>query len=464
MASARKKLQRASSPKKKGEEGAARPKARNALRASRQRSPESERVPRKAESLAGKHESRLAQNALRQTSTREAQRTASLPLRAQPLPPRAEISARETPRQTQTSERPAEPDRPTAKPSAVAVPDEIRSRFVQIGRKYYFSDGTHAFTDRGRRLTTPSENTEVIRSLVLIAQARGWGDVTLTGTERFRKEAWFAASAAGLTVRGYKPSIFEQEKMSRTLTRLESAAGRSSRTPPRDAARAASPDRPPAPKHPTDRASESRLIVGRLVDYGHAPYKHDPHEPISYFLKLQTGRGERTLWGVDLERAFREARSSPQLGDEIGVQTRGQEPVVVKAQERDAEGKVVGERNLDAHRNRWIVEKSEFFKTLAAEAVPTRNEAAQQQNAGQAEAGSPDYSAHLRSAVLFAKERIRHPEDRQRFVVEVRNQLEQSAAKGESIPPIQRREPKPLTKQAERAARSPSRKIDLVRE
>src|SRR5688572_21605077 len=47
-----------------------------------------------------------------------------------------------------------------------SVPPDIEKRFVRVGREFYFPDGARAFTDRGRRLTTPSENTEVIKSLV----------------------------------------------------------------------------------------------------------------------------------------------------------------------------------------------------------------------------------------------------------------------------------------------------------
>src|SRR6202034_3338692 len=89
------------------------------------------------------------------------------------------------------------------------VPDEVRRRFVQVKNRYYFPDGERAFTDRGTRLTTSSENTEVIGSLIQIAEARGWSEVTVRGTERFRKESWFAAHLAGLDVRGYRPSEFE---------------------------------------------------------------------------------------------------------------------------------------------------------------------------------------------------------------------------------------------------------------
>src|SRR5580704_1699428 len=100
-----------------------------------------------------------------------------------------------------------------------AVPEEIRRRFVQVKNRYYFPDGARAFTDRGTRLTTSSENTEVVRSLIQIAEARGWREVTVRGTERFRKEAWLAARLAGLNVRGYRPSEVEQGHLVRTLGR-----------------------------------------------------------------------------------------------------------------------------------------------------------------------------------------------------------------------------------------------------
>src|SRR5271155_4683883 len=79
-----------------------------------------------------------------------------------------------------------------------SVPEDIKRRFVEVKNKYYFPDGARAFTDRGTRLTTPSENTEVVKSLVEIARARGWTEVTVRGTERFRKEAWTAARLAGI--------------------------------------------------------------------------------------------------------------------------------------------------------------------------------------------------------------------------------------------------------------------------
>ena len=108
-------------------------------------------------------------------------------------------------------------ERPAKRAKPEPVPDEVRKKFVQIKNAYFFADGAKAFTDRGDRLTTPSENTEVVRSLVTIAQARGWNEVVVRGSERFRREAWAAARTAGLDVQGYKPTDFEQSRLVRSI-------------------------------------------------------------------------------------------------------------------------------------------------------------------------------------------------------------------------------------------------------
>src|SRR6266853_2763341 len=99
------------------------------------------------------------------------------------------------------------------------VPQSVRDRFAQDGHRFYFPDGTPAFRDHGRRLTTPSENTQVIRSLIDIAHARGWSEVTLSGTVRFRAEAWQQSRLAGLAVRGYQATELEQAQLERVLAR-----------------------------------------------------------------------------------------------------------------------------------------------------------------------------------------------------------------------------------------------------
>ena len=99
------------------------------------------------------------------------------------------------------------------------VPQSVRDRFVQDGHRFYFPDGAAAFKDRARRLTTASENTQVIHSLIEIAHSRGWTEVAVSGTERFRQDAWRQARLAGLEVRGYRPSEDERAQLIRALGR-----------------------------------------------------------------------------------------------------------------------------------------------------------------------------------------------------------------------------------------------------
>ena len=329
-----------------------------------------------------------------------------------------------------------------------AVPEEVRRRFVQVKNRYYFPDGARAFTDRGTRLTTSSENTEVVRSLIQIAEVRGWSEVTVRGTERFRKEAWFAARLAGLEVRGYQPTEFEQGRLVRTL-------GRQGPAPVEDSVTAG--DRPP-PAEPEAREHEKRggLLTGRLVDHGAAPYRQDPHEPISYFVKLETPRGERTIWGVDLERAFKESLTKPEIGDEVGLRAVRQEAVKVRAQKRDADGALI-EHDLDTHRNHWIIEKRGFFEARAQAARTVRDTSIDPKQAVKEHPELAGTYLQVHAAELAAK-RIRDPEDRERFVQKVRSALADSVACGEPLPAVRLRERAPT-----RAPQAPEREPAPVR-
>lgn len=337
-----------------------------------------------------------------------------------------------------------------AEPDRLAVPEPVRKRFVQVGRKYYFPDGAKAFTDRGHRLVTASENTEVIKSLVSIAEARGWQQVAVRGTERFRREAWFAGRLAGLEVRGYRATEFEQGRLVRMI------AERSGRDAPgpqgserRPAARAGAAKAPGA-----ERQAPEAVLAGRLIDHGRAPYKQDPKEPMSYYVKLETERGERVIWGVDLERAFKESLTQPKAGDAIGLRAASQQAVTVKAPQRDAQGQVVGEKDLQTHRNRWIVEKSEFFDARAQAARTLLDESIAPKAAVKAHPELVGTYLQVRAAELAAK-RLRDPEDRTRFVSRVRSALAEAVGRGEPLPPVRLKE-KTLARPAPRRVPEPA--------
>jgi hypothetical protein len=322
---------------------------------------------------------------------------------------------------------------------------------VQDGRRYYFPDGAPAFKDLGKRLTTPSENTEVVHSLVEIAQARGWSEITVSGTERFRQEAWRQARLAGLTVRGYKSSGVERAQLVRALARgLEAPEGDSpggarremrSSEPSGSASATGVQDAPQGRHGPTDASRERprERVVGKLIDYGRDTYRHDPHEAPSYFVRIQTKEGKREIWGRDLERAISKSLSQPQIGDEVALERTGREPVTVKRKERGSDSRLLGEQDVSTYRNRWVIERREFFEQRDAAASVLRDETVAPRRAVRQHPELAGTYLNLKAAEIAAAN-IRDPEDRRRFVSLVRGALADRIERGEPLQPVRLRE------------------------
>ena len=180
-------------------------------------------------------------------------------------------------------------------------------------------------------------------------------------------------------------------------------------------------------------------ITGRLVDHGVATYRHDPHEPVSYFVKVETPEGEREIWGVDLKRALQESLTRPQIGDEIGLRAVRREIVTVQESKRDPDGKVVGQKPLDTHRNRWIIEKQEFFDERAAAARALRDPNIHPKVAASRHPELVGTYLQMHAAEIAARQ-FRDPEDRAKFVSRVRAALADAVARGEPLPPVRLKE------------------------
>ena len=318
------------------------------------------------------------------------------------------------------------------------VPQSVRDRFVQDGHRFFFPDGAPAFRDLGRKLTTVSENTQVVASLIDIARSRGWTEVTVTGTERFREQAWRQARLAGLEVRGYRPSDAEQAQLiralGRSLVRSTDRADSISADPgtPPPAAREA-PTRGTA----TTQAAGER-IAGKLLDHGPDTYRHDPNEDPSYFVRLGIPGGYREVWGRDIERAVAKSLTQPQIGDEVILQRTGRDAVTVKREVRGADGQA-GLKDVAVFRNRWVIEKESFFEARTAAAEVVRNAAIGPRDAVRQHPELAGTYLNLRAAEL-ASRALRDPEDQRRFVAQVRSALADDIERGEPLQPVRLRE------------------------
>jgi putative DNA primase/helicase len=317
-------------------------------------------------------------------------------------------------------------DPAAAAPSAYAIPAELERQFIRVKDRFYFPDRSLAFVDRGTRLTADTENIEVIRGLVRIAQARGWEALRVTGTESFRGKVWREAALHAIAVNGYDPSEIERAQLAReragpgegvaAAKREDDAALRSEHI---GRAAGAAPD----------------LTFGSLIGTGWAPYRFREKARQSPYLRIATDQGERVLWGVDFPRALAEAQTQPQPGDRIGVQYLGKRAVTAKVPVKDQDGSVTGYKDISSQRNTWLVEKAEYFAAREARAAAIRNTDLARAHRVEAHPELVAALAWIHLAERLADSAIADPRDQDRFVSMVREGLARALERSEPAAP-----------------------------
>jgi Large polyvalent protein-associated domain 7 len=281
---------------------------------------------------------------------------------------------------------------------------ELLTRYIVSHEKRGFLDkgstefthrsGNHqgelAFVDTGKSLSTQLEDKSTIRAMVEVANAKNWKEVTVSGTDDFKRSAWLEASLNNLKVRGYEPREADkillaelQDRYKPTNSITLSQKDRSQDAPQinepsqdhrkhidgdalsaeqkatLDNSRAFlnSKEMGPAFTEQTVRELESRLrgerlYVGEILEHGPAPYKYDVDNDPSYFVVLKTPSGEQVIWGKGLAEAMHDQK----IGEEIVLRNTGKQPVLVNERVRDAQGKVVDVRPKESQLNAWKAE------------------------------------------------------------------------------------------------------------
>lgn len=194
--------------------------------------------------------------------------------------------------------------------------------------------------------------------------------------------------------------------------------------------------RPDATAGPTPRRL-GRTIAGRLEAHGRANYGFQADTTPSYYVKILTSSGPKTLWGVDLERALLAGATQPKLGDQIGARRVGREVVTLGDRARAADGRAHPERRV--YRARWEVEKIGFLVERAQRARLVRDA---QLDARAASRSHPELRSaflSLRAAEEVAARRIKDPRDRERFLSLLREAISESVRRGEPLPDVRLR-------------------------
>ncbi|MEX4004140.1 LPD7 domain-containing protein [Paraburkholderia sp. EG285A] len=106
------------------------------------------------------------------------------------------------------------------------VPTSVVAQYVAFDGKYLHrqTEVVH-FHDKGRKLSTDSEDKAVVRSMMEVAKAKNWGEVQLKGSEEFRRQGWIAAELAGIKSTGFKPKAQDRALLQAAREEMRISAG-----------------------------------------------------------------------------------------------------------------------------------------------------------------------------------------------------------------------------------------------
>lgn len=269
----------------------------------------------------------------------------------------------------------------------VELMNQVNSQFRVTGTKFHFKDqpGKLAFQDKGERMVSDSNDDRVAKAMATMSEAKGWKTIKVSGHSDFRREVWMEANLRGIEVRGYKPTeqdlkLLEDKReraMSNKVEHDKPVRERKQETERKTDSAHQKVSVAPSPERTEGKtlALEGqdvevatkvplRAYAGLVLEHGAANFNHDPAEKLNYFVKLATAKGEKTVWGVDLNRAMSEGKV--EAGDAVKLEYRGNTLVTVETPKRDKTGRVFGTEKIITKRNQWNVQKSDKASVVGA--------------------------------------------------------------------------------------------------
>lgn len=119
------------------------------------------------------------------------------------------------------------PAKAKRKAETPTLTDDLTGKFLRVGNKLYRTsdDKTPIVRLEPDRLKT--SNIDALPDILRIARANGWTSVKINGGDKFKKAAFLAAAAQGLTVENYTPSHVVQAEADRLRARLAEREKRS---------------------------------------------------------------------------------------------------------------------------------------------------------------------------------------------------------------------------------------------
>ncbi|MEG3143550.1 LPD7 domain-containing protein [Sphingomonas sp. RT2P30] len=231
------------------------------------------------------------------------------------------------------------PDRPksgTAKPKRKAetptLTDDLTGKFLRVGNRLYRTSDDKKPIVRLEPDRLKTSNIDALPDIVRIAKANGWTSIRINGGDAFKKAAYLAAAAQGLTVENYTPSKVVQAEAARLQTRL---AERDKR---REAKNSTSKS-----LRPTEGTITPKTLSERFLSQTHEQNARDPELRRAQSLVAQTISITRAKYPDDPVKASKEVETRRQEvarrianGDKIAaIQVRNQQAQRVREVTQD---------------------------------------------------------------------------------------------------------------------------------
>ena len=254
------------------------------------------------------------------------------------------------------------------KDEAYKVPDAIKRRYLEAENRFFFRDAQNkvAFEDRGRKMITEHNDPDVAKSLVDIAEAKGWSKIKVAGHDDFKREVWLQAQLKGIEVTGYKAKDVDHARLKEMQAeRMKNSVERDeSREQGKESGKAKGSERTPDEEKSYTSPTQNRAdnFKGKLLEHGSANYDFDEKNDPSYYVKIETKNGTKMHWGIDLGRAMEHA--AVKIGELIELERLGKRPVTVQEKEFDKDGKLIGVKPVEAERIEWSVNGVDMSKDV----------------------------------------------------------------------------------------------------
>ena len=214
------------------------------------------------------------------------------------------------------------PAKPRRKAETPTLTDDLTGKFLRVGNKLYRTSDDKKPIARLEPDRLKTSSIDALPDIVRIAKANGWTSIRINGGDTFKKAAYLAAAAQGLTVENYTPSKVVQAESDRLQARL---AERETR---RDAKNTTSKSR-----RPPDETVTYKALSERFLSQTHEQNGRDPELRRAQSLVAQTISITRAKYPDDPVKASKEVEATRQEvarrianGDKIAaIQVRNQQ-------------------------------------------------------------------------------------------------------------------------------------------